>query len=126
MAMGDHISVSRGIYMHHAIDLGNGKVIQYGGGAVQSDNKVEIVSMNEFSKGKKWKIENSPPDSQRSIVVNRAFSRIGESKYSVLGNNCEHFATWCIIGEGVSKQAETAKRCVLLLGKQLLYLFSKK
>ena len=28
-------------------------------------------------------------------VLERAMSRLGERKYNLLANNCEHFATWC-------------------------------
>jgi len=31
-------------------------------------------------------------------VLKRARSRIGETKYNLLSNNCEHFATWCKTG----------------------------
>jgi hypothetical protein len=36
--------------------------------------------------------------------VQRALSRVGERRYSLTGNNCEHFATWCATGIAVSQQ----------------------
>jgi Lecithin retinol acyltransferase len=36
--------------------------------------------------------------------VQRALSRVGERGYSLTGNNCEHFATWCATGIAVSQQ----------------------
>ena len=31
-------------------------------------------------------------------------SRVGERRYSLSGNNCEHFANWCATGIAVSQQ----------------------
>ncbi|ESK41255.1 hypothetical protein P256_00244 [Acinetobacter nectaris CIP 110549] len=39
-------------------------------------------------------------------VVERARSRLGEKNYSLLTNNCEHFAVWCKTGVKGSKQVE--------------------
>lgn len=43
-------------------------------------------------------------------VIKRARSRIGERKYSVLTNNCEHFAVWCKTGLQESEQAAFWKK----------------
>jgi hypothetical protein len=37
-------------------------------------------------------------------IVNRAKTRLGEDKYDVQLNNCEHFCTWAITGNSVSEQ----------------------
>ena len=37
-------------------------------------------------------------------TLKRAYSRIGESNYHLLGNNCEHFALWCKTGKSESYQ----------------------
>lgn len=39
-------------------------------------------------------------------TINRALSRIGEDKYSLLLNNCEHFAIWCKTGVSESFQVD--------------------
>jgi hypothetical protein len=39
-----------------------------------------------------------------SETVQRAKSRIGENKYSLIFNNCEHFAIWCKTGISESHQ----------------------
>ena len=36
--------------------------------------------------------------------------RIGEQKYNLLINNCEHFCSECIFGEHVSKQVQNVKQ----------------
>jgi predicted ATPase len=37
-------------------------------------------------------------------TVERARSRIGEDKYNLVFNNCEHFAIWCKTGISESSQ----------------------
>lgn len=39
-------------------------------------------------------------------TVQRAYERLGEDKYSLLFNNCEHFAIWCKTGISQSHQVE--------------------
>lgn len=43
-------------------------------------------------------------------TVARAYSRIGEERYSLVSNNCEHFAMWCKTGVSESSQVEAALR----------------
>lgn len=40
-------------------------------------------------------------------TILRALSRIGESDYTIFGNNCEHFAFWCKLGVKVSFQVNS-------------------
>ena len=44
-----------------------------------------------------------------SEVIRRARSRLGESKYNLIWNNCEDFTIWCKTGKGRSIQS-----CVLV------------
>ncbi|MNL50817.1 NC domain protein [compost metagenome] len=37
-------------------------------------------------------------------MVKRALSRVGENRYRVLTNNCEHFCNWCLYGRSTSNQ----------------------
>jgi hypothetical protein len=39
-------------------------------------------------------------------VVERARSRLGECRYRLLTNNCEHFCSWALRDESRSKQIE--------------------
>ena len=39
-------------------------------------------------------------------TVQRAESRLGEKKYNIATNNCEHFAIWCKTGVSESTQVE--------------------
>jgi hypothetical protein len=48
--------------------------------------------------------------------VARAYSRLGEKRYSLFNNNCEHLCTWSIDGVSHSEQvAELLLRPTLLL-----------
>lgn len=48
----------------------------------------------------------STPRFEREEVIRRARSRIGENRYRLLSNNCEHFCEWCLRGEHRSEQVE--------------------
>ena len=52
-------------------------------------------------------------------TVRRARSRIGEKKFSLISNNCEHFAMWCKTGITQSFQVNTVMRAVFI--KYLVY-----
>ncbi|BAT51691.1 unknown protein [Nostoc sp. NIES-3756] len=117
MAKGDHIYVS--IYMnntapyHHAIDCGNDTVIHYQKNYKNEKNGIILwVSMKDFAKGRKisTRIYNNcdPP----LVVVERAKRRLGETKYNLFYNNCEHFARYCKIGIPISEQVENYKTLV--------------
>ncbi len=95
MARGDHIYVHRHGYTHHGIDCGNGTVVHYTGEVGQKANaSVRRTPIDQFAKGSVIKVREygtcDPPD----IVIQRAESRLNETKYSLIFNNCEHFATW--------------------------------
>jgi hypothetical protein len=47
--------------------------------------------------------------------VRRARSRLGERRYDLLRNNCEHFCSWCQDGEARSAQVAALTRWQRLL-----------
>lgn len=108
MALGDQIYVDReffkqdGIYKHHGIDCGDGSVIHYR----KPSEIVERTSFAIFSRGNPVYVKSYSqgfcfiPE----VVVERAENRLGEDKYNLLFNNCEHFATWCKTGISDSQQ----------------------
>jgi hypothetical protein len=51
--------------------------------------------------------------------VQRARSRLGEKRYRLFTNNCEHFAEWCLHDVGRSFQAETALAYPRQLGERI-------
>ena len=106
MKKGDHVYVDRGLYTHHGIYTGNGKVIHSAGFTEGNSGKIEVVSIRDFSDGDKVLVKNHDYKTySRDEVVKRAMSKIGEDEYDLLGNNCEHFAYWSISGVKKSDQA---------------------
>jgi len=110
MARGDHIRVNRGFYWHHGIDLGDGTVIHAAGepGRRKIGALVRCTSMGEFLRGgcavRVDVIGALPADE----IVDRARQAVGRGGYSLLFNNCEHFAYWCQTGSLGSRQVERA------------------
>lgn len=104
--LGDHLQVDFRWYQHHGISLGDGRVVHFGRGVFDLDNAcVEVVSLDEFSAGRPIQIVDSPISFERSVVVERALERVGETGYELFENNCEHFAHWCRSGQWKSPQA---------------------
>lgn len=102
---GDHVCVNRGLYWHHGIDLGDGRVVHYSGepGNVE-DAAVVISTLETFLKGGALEPVRHRRAFDPEVVAIRALSRVGEKKYNLASNNCETFATWCTTGEAVSQQ----------------------
>jgi hypothetical protein len=63
-------------------------------------------------------------------VVHRARSRLGEDRYHVLRNNCEHFCEWCVRGQHRSYQVEALAGRVgkgwLLFAESFARIFTEK
>lgn len=109
LPLGAHlISLRRG-YVHHGIYVGAGRVIHYGGFHRPGDKRpIETVSLECFAGGRGYQLIAEPrtPYSASQIVL-RASSRLGENRYSLFFNNCEHFCEWCIHGIARSKQVRS-------------------
>jgi hypothetical protein len=52
-------------------------------------------------------------DFSPDAVVARAESRLGERRFDLVLNNCEHFASWCKTGLSESRQVEALWRAAL-------------
>jgi hypothetical protein len=105
---GTHLVTSRRGYTHHGIYVGHGMVVHYAGlSRFLRSGSVEEVTMPQFSMGRPVRIigYRESTYSPQEIVL-RARSRLGENKYHVLRNNCEHFCNWCISDRSCSKQVE--------------------
>ncbi|RKQ28662.1 lecithin retinol acyltransferase family protein [Oceanobacillus halophilus] len=108
LELADHLVTGRGLYTHHGIYIGGGKVIHYSGLSQSSTSeKVEIIGLSEFTAGNWCAIrlyDREKKAYSRKEVVERAKSRLNEDDYSVFFNNCEHFAEWCWTGVSTSYQ----------------------
>jgi hypothetical protein len=104
---GAHLVTPRWGFDHHGIYAGGGRVIQYTGfkGWLRI-GPVEEVSLQEFTRGRGYRISAHRSGYHAEEVVARARSRLGENLYRLLSNNCEHFAEWCVSGVSRSLQVE--------------------
>ena len=111
-AVGAHLISPRTFYMHHGIHLGGGKIAHYSGFSSSfKAGPIEVTDLDSFANGKPvWACQESREYSADEIVK-RARSRVGETQYRVLSNNCEHFCSWCINGESYSAQISAYLHC---------------
>jgi hypothetical protein len=106
--LGAHLVTRRFGYTHHGIYVGAGWVVHYAGlSRITNRGPVEEVSLDAFAAGRSVSIrdESSARYSAETIAV-RARSRLGENRYAMVTNNCEHFCAWCLHGESRSEQVE--------------------
>ena len=105
---GSHLISPRRGYIHHGIYVGDDKVVHYAGLARGPfRGPVEEVSLAHFACGRSvWTRRSNVPALNAQEVIRRARSRVGENRYRILRNNCEHFCEWCLRGESRSYQVE--------------------
>jgi hypothetical protein len=105
MSKGDHIFVNRGAYTHHGIDVGDEQVIHYTGEPGSKSNaSIVKTTLAEFSQGEEVQTVEYGKCLPVSRTVELAYSRLGEMKYHLVFNNCEHFARFCKTGDHESEQ----------------------
>ena len=103
------IVIRRG-YRHHGIYAGKGRVIHYAGLFRHRRGRIEEVSLEDFSGNRPIHVGPAPDKVHGRGIVLRARSRLGECRYDLLKNNCEHFCNWCLRGESRSPQIESLTR----------------
>ena len=110
---GSRLIVRRRAYFHHGIYVGNGRMIHYAGWFRGMRGLVEEVTLEQFTEGHGYCIGRMPPDRRAGEdIVRRARSRLGERRYHLLRNNCEHFCNWCQLGECRSAAGKTTFRSI--------------
>ena len=112
VSLGAHLVTPRKWYNHHGVYVGNGRVVHYAGFSRRFHRgPVEETSLEAFARQFGFSVQPPvaaafPPDE----IVRRATARIGESRYDVLSNNCEHFSFWCVCGQARSTQVERFRK----------------
>lgn len=111
LAIGTHLVTDRLWYTHHGVYAGAGKVVHYAGlSRSLRRGPVDEVTLAEFAHGHPVWVRQSPGARFVGVeVVQRAYSRIGEDRYRLISNNCEHFCMWCLYGESRSDQIDVWK-----------------
>lgn len=114
MYKGQHLYIKKasGTYTHHGLGVGGDRVIHYSGlsNDLSTEGVIEEISLEEFAQGKEITVKpylDRHHSCQASII--RAGLRLGEAKYHILHNNCEHFVEWCISGMHQSNQSTRGK-----------------
>jgi hypothetical protein len=106
--LGAHLVTPRLGFTHHGIYVGGMKVIHYGSLHDRFRvGPVEEVSLVRFRGRHDVRVRATLTTGySRSEIVARARSRLGENRWQLLSNNCEHFCEWCLKGEPCSEQIE--------------------
>lgn len=118
---GDIIRIKAGNIYHYGVYVSDTEVIQFGvapnrRGAAMTDSQVEVLStdIEAFLNGEFLEVGVLDRKELKSRVpvektVEMARGRIGERGYNILYNNCEHFATECVLGERKCDQADSVR-----------------
>lgn len=109
---GDVVKVKRPLgYYHFGVYVGRQKVIHFStleGSELDAD-AADIIetSLSTFCNGDQLEIDTrEKPAFTSQTIVNRARRSLGTQKgqYSLLFNNCEHFANYCKTGRRICNQ----------------------
>jgi hypothetical protein len=104
---GDHLVVDRGLYRHHAVDLGNGTVVHFAGpGKEKTFVSVRVDTFQDFAGGGTVWVRVYGQRLDPEETVRRAEAMLGATGYDLISNNCEHLASLCITGFAESRQVE--------------------
>ena len=115
--LGTHLTSPRRGYVHHGIYVGDGRVIHYAGfHRAFRRGPVEEIPLEQFARGRSVRaLPASAAQFGGSEAVARARTRLGEDRYRVWTNNCEHFVHWCLSGTSRSTQVERLSRGLRML-----------
>ena len=107
-------------YYHLGIYLGgpNKEVIDYVDSSEVRKIRLTIFTENDTRPLCRIQYTNAPPIDKPTVIAERAvakFTNQDYGQYDRFAKNCEHFATYCMFGEGFSVQAMKAKDvCVIM------------
>lgn len=117
LKMGDLLYRSKGLVEHAAIYLGNNLVFH-----TSPKNGPETLSLEEYSEGKVIKVIHTN-ESDVAILQGRIEQIMQSAKrYNVLTDNCEHLASYLLLGRKLSPQLQaTAVGAIvgLIIGRNM-------
>jgi hypothetical protein len=90
--------------------VGEGRVVHYAGlHRWLWRRPVEEVTLAQFARGRGFSVVTVATTARYdgATAIERARSRLGENRYRLLSNNCEHFVSWCLNGAPASAQVDT-------------------
>jgi hypothetical protein len=105
---GDVIYTKHGLYRHYGIYINENCVIHYDGKIDDfflREMCIIKTTMDRFLDGNsQYYIDKRNSKFDNDEVVKRATQKIGEEKFNLIFNNCEHFSMWCKADLKTSKQ----------------------
>ena len=104
---GDHIYVKRKgfFYSHHGIYAGYGQVLHFRGAVQEKKDPTVILSdMETFLKNGRLQRRTYKQRLPHAETLQIARAQLAQKGYSLVFNNCEHFATYCATGKKKSPQ----------------------
>ena len=115
---GAHLATPRRGFVHHGLYVGDGRVIHYRGfDRLLRRHPVQEVSLTTFAGGRGFAVLPCPTtrdDGAAAAAIARARSRLGEDRYRLWSNNCEHFIEWSLNGVNRSAQVEAHRQRLLV------------
>lgn len=109
LSPGAHLTTPRLGYRHHGLYAGQGRVLHYRGmhrWLWPRRGPVEEISLAQFEHGRGFEVVSRAARFDGSAALERARSRLGEDRWRLWSNNCEHFVTWCLDGTPRSAQID--------------------
>jgi hypothetical protein len=126
---GDHLRVWRGSYWHHGINVGDDRVVQFGGRVFDKpQSRIEQVALSHFRPRGRVEVVPTqqhwlglwllPPALPPEEIVARATwlaDRGFAGTYNLVGRNCETASSWCRcnLGESLQRQRFQAANAAL-------------
>jgi hypothetical protein len=107
LSSGDHIYVNRkgSLYSHHGIYAGKGRVVHYKGAVREKQDPTVIIStIDTFLNNGRLRLRSYKKRLPHSETLQIAKKHLDKKAYSLVFNNCEHFATYCVTGKKKSRQ----------------------
>ena len=119
-APGDIVRTKVRFYHHYGIYVSDEQVIQFGmpDNTGTPNEQICVLATDVYTFLHGGSLETGEPDREErkkmrpaAEAVAMAQSRLGQTGYDILHNNCEHFVNDCVFGEPVSGwlEAERAK-----------------
>ncbi len=105
---GDMIRTKVRFYHHYGIYISDDRVIQFGmpdnTGTPNEQIHVMVTDIYTFLNGGTLEVGQPDREERKKMrpadeTVALAESRLGETGYDILHNNCEHFVNECVFGE---------------------------
>lgn len=110
---------SAGYYWHHmlVVCVNDNKLrVIHNNGTTITEEVVCFSSYDVVEKIEYVKLPESATKYSPDEAIKRARSRVGETDYNVVSNNCEHFVNWAKTGIPQSNQVDSAVRTTVTVG----------